>query len=187
MIKKIVLMVAAAVFMLPQPSQARRFSLSTNIVDYLNLGTLNLEASYGLSRHWSLNAGVRYNPFTYNLPEKGSQMQNRKQSYEIGVRMWPWHVFSGWWVAAKAKYQEYNAGGIFSPETEEGDGYGVGFSAGYSLMLLPSLNMEFGLGFWTGMKKYTIYDCPACGQVTESGTKAFILPNELLLSLVYVF
>ena len=169
------------------PADGRRFSLSTNVIDYLNLGTLNLEASYGFSRHWSMNMGVRYNPFTFRHPADGTPMQNRKQSYELGARFWPWHVFSGWWVAAKGKYQEYNYGGVFSPETEEGDGYGIGFSAGYSYMLHPNLNLEFGLGFWTGVRKYTVYDCPACGQVTESGTRGFILPNELLLSLVYVF
>lgn len=185
--KRIILLAAAALFVLPQYSQARRFSLSTNIMDYLNLCTLNMEASYGVAQHWSVNAGVRYNPFTYRIPGKESQMQSRRQSYELGVRMWPWHVYSGWWVAAKAKYQEYNIGGLFSDRTEEGDGYGLGFSAGYSYMLLPSLNLEFGLGFWTGVKKYAVYDCPSCGLTTESGTKGFILPNEILLSLVYVF
>ena len=185
--KKVILILAAALFLLPQYSHARRFSLSTNVVDYLNLCTLNLEASCGLNRHWTLNAGVRYNPFTYPRPGDDSQMQNRRQSYELGVRAWPWHVFSGWWIAGKAKYEEYNRGGIFSRKTEEGDGFGVGFSAGYSYMLLPSLNLDFGIGFWTGVRKYTVYDCPSCGVTVESGTKGFILPNELLVSFVYVF
>ena len=185
--RKILAVVAALLFSLPQEAEARRFSVSTNIIGYLNLGTMNMEASYGFSRHWSLNAGVKFNPFTFNNPVKDSRMQNRQQSYELGVRLWPWHVFSGWWIAAKAKYQEYNRGGIFSPDTEEGDGYGIGFSAGYSYMLHPNLNLEFGVGLWTGVKKYTVYDCPSCGVTTGSGTKGFIMPNELLLSLVDVF
>ena len=69
---------------------ARKFSVSTNVMDYINLGTLNLEASYGFSQHWSLNAGAKFNPFTFKLKDDGSQMQNRQQSYEIGVRLWPW-------------------------------------------------------------------------------------------------
>ncbi len=172
---------------LPQSLDARRFAVSTNILGYLYLGTMNLEASYGLSQHWSLNAGAKFNPFTFKLPSDDSTMQSRQQSYELGVRLWPWHIYSGWWVAAKAKYQEYNRGGLFSSRTEEGDGVGIGFSAGYSYMLHPNLNLEFGLGLWTGVKKYTVYDCPACGLTVDSGTKGFILPNELLLSLVYVF
>ena len=136
---------------------------------------------------WSLNAGAQFNPFTFRLPEKGKQLQSRQQSYELGVRLWPWHIFSGWWIAGKAKYQEYNRGGLFSQQTEEGDGFGIGLSAGYSYMIHPNLNLEFGIGLWSGIKKYAVYDCPSCGLTTESGTKGFIMPNELLLSLVYVF
>lgn len=185
--KRILIIIAAMLVLALPQADARRFSLSTNIVDYLCLGTLNMEASYGLSQHWSLNTGARFNPFTFQAPGKDTGMQNRQQSYELGVRLWPWHVFSGWWVAAKAKYQEYNRGGIFSEKTEEGDGIGIGFSAGYSYMLHPNLNLEFGIGLWTGVKKYTVYDCPECGVTTEAGTKGFVMPNELLLSLVYVF
>ena len=39
-----------------------RFSVSTNILDYVRLATLNVDASYALSRHWSVLAGARYNP-----------------------------------------------------------------------------------------------------------------------------
>lgn len=173
--------------MLQQPASARKFSVSTNLLGYLYLGTMNLDASYGLSRHWSLNAGAEFNPFTFSLAGKDSQIQSRQQSYELGVRLWPWHIYSGWWVSSRAKYQEYNFGGIFSDETEEGDAYGVGFSAGYSYMVHPHLNLEFGLGFWSGVKKYTVYDCPSCGLAMDAGTKGFIMPDELLLSLVYVF
>ncbi len=181
------IMLLSVALLLPQDLEARRFSVSTNMLGYLYLGTFNLEASCGLSQHWSLNAGAKFNPFTFRLPGGDAQLQSRQQSYEFGARYWPWHVFSGWWVAAKAKYREYNHGGLFSPETEEGDGFGIGLSAGYSYMIHPRLNLEFGLGLWSGVKKFTVYDCTACGHTTASGTKGFILPNELLLSIVYVF
>lgn len=185
--RRIAIIIILAALISLQEAGARRFSVSTNLLGYLYLGTMNVEAAYGLSRHWSINAGAVFNPFTFRLPSSDRQFQSRQQSYELGVRMWPWHVFSGWWVSAKAKYLEYNAGGIFSQRTEEGDGYGIGFSAGYSYMLHQNLNIEFGIGLWTGLKKYTVYDCPACGITLESGTKGFVMPNELLLSLVYVF
>ena len=185
--KRLFIAAFLAAFLLPTPAEARKFSISTNVLGYLYLGTINMEASYGLSQHWSLNAGAQFNPFTFRLPEKGKQMQSRQQSYELGVRLWPWHIFSGWWIAGKAKYQEYNRGGLFSQQTEEGDGFGIGLSAGYSYMIHPNLNLEFGIGLWSGIKKYAVYDCPSCGLTTESGTKGFIMPNELLLSLVYVF
>ena len=107
--------------------------------------------------------------------------------FAAGARFWPWHVYSGWWLGAKAQYQEYNRGGIRSALTEEGDRVGAGLSAGYSYMLLPHLNLDFGLGVWGGYAWYTSYACPVCGLTTDRGGKGFILPSDLLLSLTYVF
>lgn len=166
--------------------RAQQFSVSTNVMGYVDFGTLNMEASYAFARHWSVTAGARFNPFTF-YPDTDEQMQRRQQAYNIGIRMWPWHTFAGWWVAGKLQYQEYSRGGIVSRDTEEGDGYGIGFSAGYTYMLHPNLNLEFGLGLWSGVKKYRIYDCPSCGVTQEEGTKGFILPNEIIIALSYVF
>ena len=163
----------------------QRFSVSTNAVSYLNLGTFNVEASYAAARHWSVTAGAKYNPFSFK--GKKGEFRNRQQSYNVGVRYWPWHTFSGWWIAAKAQYQEYNAGGVLSERTEEGDRWGGGVTAGYTYMVNPKFNVEFGLGFWAGVKKYVVYSCPICGFTLESGTKAFILPNEIVIGVSYVF
>ena len=165
---------------------SQEFSLSTNLVGYANLGTMNAEFSYAATRHISVNASVKYNPFTFH---KGTsrQFQSRQQSYAAGIRWWPWHSLSGWWVAAKLQYQEYNAGGILSCRTEEGDRAGVGLTVGYTYMLHPHVNMEFGLGGWAGCKWYTVYSCPKCGIKEENGRKAFILPNDLIVSIAYVF
>lgn len=165
---------------------AQQFSVSTNVMGYVNLGTLNMEASYAVSQHWSITAGARFNPFTF-YSGTDRQMQNRQQAYNVGVRMWPWHTYSGWWVAGKLQYQEYSRGGMLSRDTEEGDGYGIGFSAGYTCMIHPNLNLEFGLGLWSGVKKFRTYDCPSCGLTVDSGTKGFILPNEIIIALAYVF
>ena len=100
-------------------AHGQKYSVSTNMAGYLNFGTMTVEVSYAPHRHWSLTAGARYNPFTFH--GNGRQMQNRQQSYSLGTRYWPWHIYSGWWIAAKLQYQEYSMGGIVSPETEEGD------------------------------------------------------------------
>lgn len=164
---------------------AQKFSVSTNAVGYMNLGTLNAEGSWAFARQWSLTAGARYNPFTFSIA--GKQVQNRQRAFSAGVRFWPWHVYSGWWVAAKAQYQEYNAGGILSEQAEEGDRWGAGVTAGYTYMIHPKLNMEFGAGFWAGRQKYSVYDCTSCGITVENGTKGFILPNDFIIGISYVF
>ncbi len=166
-------------------AHGQKVSVTTNMAGYLNLVTLNVEGSYALHQHWSLVAGVKYNPFTFHFG--GKQVQNRQQCYNLGVRYWPWHIYSGWWIAGKLQYQEYNSGGIVSQKTEEGDKWGAAFTGGYTYMLNSHLNLEFGLGFWTGVKKFSEYNCPACGLTMDRGTKAFILPNDIIIGISYVF
>lgn len=166
---------------------AQKFSVSTDVLDYACLGTLNADFSYAFSRHWSLVAGARYNPFTFGKDGSQSQFQLRQQSYALGARFWPWHIWSGWWFAAKMRWQEYNQGGILSSRTDEGDRYGAGLYAGYTHMLAPHLNIEFGLGLWSGADVYRSYSCPSCGLTLDQGTRVFLLPDDIMISLAYVF
>lgn len=168
-------------------AQAQKFSLSTNILDYACLGTVNLDASCSVSRRWSLTAGMRYNPFTYMKGNPEEQMQLRQQSYALGARVWPWHTMSGWWFAGKLRYQEYSFGGVWSDETEEGDRGGMGLYAGYTHMLSKHFNIEFGVGFWGGLDVYRRYSCPVCGLLMSTGKRLFVLPDDLMISIAYVF
>ncbi len=167
---------------------AQRFSVSTNLLDYAAFGTMNIEGSYSLSRRFSITAGARYNPFTFRKSDPERQFQMRQQSYSVGVRMWPWHTWSGWWFAGKGRYQEYNFGGLMrNPETQEGDRVGMGLYAGYTHMLSPHFNIEFGLGLWGGVDFYSKYSCQVCGITVSRGRKGFVLPDDTMISLVYVF
>lgn len=186
--KRLILIIAAALLCLTaQQARAQRWSIGTNVVDYLNLGTLNAEAGVAVAQHFSLHAGARYNPWTFNRADEERQFQNRKRCYYGGVRYWPWHIYSGWWAGVQGQYQEYNRGGLFRRETEEGDAYGAGLSVGYTLMVHKRLNVEFGAGAWAGKTRYTTYACPYCGKVLDKGEKFFILPNDVMVSLVYIF
>ncbi len=164
---------------------AQNFALSTNLVEYANFGTLNLEASYAVDRHWSLNASAKYNPFIYNSGEDA--LVQKQRSLSTGARFWPWHIFSGWWLSGMVKYQEYSSGGIRSPQTTEGDRFGAGLGGGYTYMISPKINLEFGAVFWSGYDKYTSYRCPTCGRVTDKGSKIFFLPSDIMLGLSYIF
>ena len=44
------------------PATAQQWSVGTNAVDWLNFGTLNVEASAAVAQHISVNASARYNP-----------------------------------------------------------------------------------------------------------------------------
>lgn len=167
-------------------AEARRFSLSTNLLDYACMGTFNAECAYSVSRYWSLTLGAEYNPFTFRKGQP-DQFQLRQQSYSFGARLWPWHTWSGWWMAGKIRYQEYNYGGIVSPDTDEGDRAGLGLYAGYTYMVTPHINIEFGLGGWTGCDWFTTYSCQQCGVLQATGRKWFVLPDDIMIAFVYVF
>lgn len=166
---------------------AQKFAISTNIVDWGFLGTMNIEADYAVHRHVSLNADVRINPWVFRKGDEQKQFQNKMQTYAVGVRWWPWYIYSGFWAGAKLQYMEYDCGGIFKRFNEKGDAYGLGLSLGYMFIISPEFNINLGLGGWGGYRKYKRYEWTCCGPEIESGNKMFFWPNELLLSFVYVF
>lgn len=168
------------------PAAGQKVAISTNLADYANLCTINIDVSLGLDRHWSINAGADYNPFTYR-EGTSRQFQHRCLSLSVGGRYWPWHINSGWFAGGKAQYSIYNYGGLTSRITEEGRSYTVGIYAGYAIMLATNFNLEIGLGILGGFKMYTKYGCPACGKVLSKGGKMFIYPDNLLIQLAYVF
>ncbi len=163
-----------------------RWGLNQNIADYLFLGTINGEMQYSIHRNWTLALGARYNNWTWQH-RQDNQFENRLQAYWFGARWWPWYTYSGWWVGTKLQYEEYNRGGIFSQETEEGDAFGIAIGGGYAVHINRWLNVDFGLFGWGGMTKYVTYACPYCGRRIGEGTKAFFLPDEVRISLQFIF
>ena len=178
------------------PLTAQKFAVSTNLLDWANLGTVNLQAGISASRHLTLHAGIRYNPWQYGSAEKGRVFQNKARTASVGARLWPWNVYSSWWFGLNLQCEEYRRGGLIAEKTEEGRAGGLGFAAGYSRMLSGHWNFDVGLGFWVGAARYTQYRCPRCGRTLTfaDGTpirnawKGFIWPsNDVRIGLTYVF
>lgn len=168
-------------------AHAQKFQINTNAVLWMSMATINFQADYAVQQHWTVGLGAKYNPFEFPKDGGDSQMQYKQRSMSVFARWWPWHVYSGWWVCPRIQVQEYNMGGIISASTEEGMKYGGGVSAGYTYMVNPHLNVEFGMGFWGGLKNYVVYSCPKCGIRVKEGSGGFILPNDLMIGVSYVF
>jgi len=164
---------------------AQELSVSTNVLDYVNMGTLNVGASWGVSRHWSVDAGIKYNPFTWG--EGSAMRQNRQRSLSAGARYWFWYVYSGWWLEGSLRYKEYNVGGFSSSETTEGDKFGPALKGGYSFMLNSHFNIDLGAGIWGVYNRYVTYACPNCGKIVDQDAKYFIIPADIMLSVSYIF
>jgi len=178
-------LIALSVLLCAWTLSGQELSVSTNFVDLANRGTMNIEAGYGLSQHWSVTAGVKYNPFTFG--EDPDYRQSRQRSVAVGARYWPWNVHSGWWASAALRWQEYNTGGFVSPETYEGDRYGTALRAGYAYMLSSRLNLDFGLGLWGGYDVYTVYACPRCGRTVADGADYFFKMSDIIVALSFIF
>ena len=170
-----------------------RWGFSLNFADILFCGTLNAGAQFSVARRVSLDANVRYNNWTYNDDTPADRFRYAQRTVAAGIRFWPWYVYSGWWIGTKAQYQEYSRGGLFNMKyKEEGDAFGLALSGGYAVQINPWLDIDFGLGFWGGVKNSTTWfledeSCPKCGRQIDKGTRLFLLPNEVFVSLLFVF
>ena len=152
--------------------RAQKVSLSTNLIDWANFGTANIEAGLSMSQHFSLMAGAQYNPWEFKTP-KGYG---------------PWYVYSGWWIGAKAQYSHSGRTGIWRPALEEKRSVGGGLSFGYTVMLHEHINLELGAGLWGGRHLgYTLYECPECMKVRDTGARYFIAPDDVSVSIMFVF
>ena len=168
-------------------AESYRSSVATNVVDWAMFGTINGSGSFAVNRYWTLNATIKYNPWTWNAQDASTQINQKQQTYLAGAQYWPWTVYSGWWLGAYGQYSEYNRGGLWSKKTEEGDAMGVSLGFGYSLMLLKNINLGFGITGWGGQKNYVTYACPTCGKIIDSGSKGFVDLDTLLISLELMF
>lgn len=184
---RIIILVSSLILFISQAADAQNISVGTNFMDWANFGTINIEVGMGVSQHVSIIAGGHYNPWEFKT-SKGYRLHNQQATAYAGIRYWPWHVFSGWWIGGKLQYSDFSRTGVWRPALQEGKSIGAGISFGYTFMISKNLNLEFGGGIWGGRHlKYTVYECPECMRVRESGARNFIYPDEVSVSLIYVF
>lgn len=162
--------------------------LSTDLVDWASLGTINVEAGMGVHQHFSVQAGARYNPWNFKSGRLSLPLYTHQATAYAGCRYWPWYVFSGWWLGVQAQYTQYEETGVWRPALDTGTAVGGGVSLGYTLMLHEKLNLEFGAGVWAGKRyKHVLYCCPECMDVREANPGKFVALNDISVALMYVF
>ena len=86
--KRILTLLAA--LLMGAAASAQRFSVATNVLDYADFGTLNIEGDVAVARQWTLVAGAKYNPFLYkaDTPNRCRPGSNSMpQAYAIGPGM----------------------------------------------------------------------------------------------------
>ena len=177
-----------AIILLPISLSAQRvnnIAVGTNLIGWGNLITINAEFSYPVTRNYTAHLKLKINPWTFNKGDV-SQLQSRQFSVAAGVRRWSWYANAGWFYGGGLQYSLFNQGGLSSRRTREGWALGLNLQAGYALVLSKHLNLEFGAGLFGSFAKYTIYSCQKCGRVTGSGAHFGVIPDNILLQLVYI-
>lgn len=174
-------MAVAAGLVVSASSYGQNMHISSNLLDYLNLGTINAEFGLSPSPKWTLYLRGRYNPFTFNF---GKTVQNRVAGVAAGARYWFWYSNSGWFIDSSLLFNRYNTGGIIDKYAYEGDAAGLGVGAGYALMIGKRWNLNLGLGVQGGYTSYVKYGCPRCGKVMGTYDKFYIAPSNVMVQLL---
>lgn len=166
---------------------AQKFAVSTNLVEWANFATANLDASLSVSQHISLFVGGRYNPWEFRTA-KGMQVYEKQKTAYAGFRYWPWYVYSGWWVGGKLRYSDFSYTGVIRPKLAEGKSVGAAVNFGYTWMIHERFNIEVGGGIWGGRHlDYAMYMTPENMLVKSEGPRNFVFIDDLSVSLMYVF
>lgn len=186
MTKKTILIIIAITVSIA--ANAQRISVGTNLLQWANLGTINAEFSYAPARHITITASARFNNWQFDTKQEHLILQNKQKTASLGFRYWPWYVYSGWWFGIKGQYKDFATSGIWRPALNTGSSVGAGISAGYTFLLHERLNLDFGIGAWGGrMLKHTLYECPVCLDIRETGPKWFAGIDEISISIIYIF
>lgn len=184
--KKIILIVALSLSCFF--ASAQRFSLSTNLIDWANYATTNLELGFSVSQHVSLVAGGKYNPWDFSKGDEA--IYNKNVVGYLGVRYWPWYVNSGLWFQFKGQYADYTITGTWRHALDQGKAVGGGLAAGYTFMISKHFNIELAFGGWGGyLLEHNLYECADCKVLRkeESGPRAFIDFDNISVAMVFVF
>ena len=168
-------------------ANAQRVSISTNALSWANFGTMNVESGISVSKHLTLFAGAKYNPWFFRTKSQYAFFNKQATGY-VGAKYWPWHVYSGWWIGGKVQFQNLNQAGLFSEQYIKANALGAGLSVGYSFLITSHVNIDFGIGGWGGRvlnySKYTnFYD----NILVESGAKEFLFVDNVMIAVSYIF
>ena len=196
---KKILFIYITFFFCIQSIKGQNIMVSTNVADWMDFATMNIEAGLPVARHFSVHAGARINPWVFGLQQGEASYDDivdldkagflkKKTQVALSVRWWPWYVLSGWWFRAKVGFLSYDWGGKFlGQERRIGDAFGAGLGLGYTLMLSSNWNMEFGFGGWAGMVSESVRENVVTPKGPDPSWSRFLWIDDIVISFVYVF
>lgn len=184
--RKLIVAAALAIVFCAVPAKAQdrqsQWAISTNIPCWALLGTLNAGVHYAIDCSWSLEAQIKYNPFSY---ARGSEKQTqlRQLTPSLGARYWFDTVYGGWFAGAKLLYSVYNVAGIASYGAFEGELAGAALLGGYNMELNDSLSLGLGCGIAAARHRTTFYAAPSCGRILSRKRGWCVFPSDVMVTM----
>ena len=165
----------------PRPTYV---ALKNNLL-YDAAATPNLQLEFRLAEHWTLMAGVGFNPF----PRDDKKFPKwRHVLVELAPRYWFCGAFTRDFVSLNVGYSHYNvAGGTYpigwmykdvQTNRFQGDALLFGGSYGWMFPLTKHFSIELEGGVDGGVTWYDQFTCVHCGkQLAEKQKKWFAVPR----------
>lgn len=150
----------------------------------------NLGVEVALSPRYSAELSAHYNGINLNGDKRWKHWFVQPE-----LRYWMCQPFGGHFLGMHALYGWYNAGGVKLPfgllpeienERYEGSFLGVGISYGYHFILSPRWGLETSIGVGYVRTSYESFRCIHCGEQTGSGSRNYMGPTKVAVSLIYV-
>lgn len=144
--KKLFLLTIAMLLLIPAV-RAQKWAVKTNVLEWAALGTINAGGEYAFTDHWSLEADVLWNPWTFS----------RQRSAECwGVQAeghyWLCRKYYGHYFGLHAQYGSYDCG--MWKYRYDGWLAGGGISYGYMLPIARKWRVDFNIGFGYNRMNY---------------------------------
>ncbi|MDP3451835.1 MAG: DUF3575 domain-containing protein [Bacteroidales bacterium] len=163
---------------LPVNAFAQNYSVGSNIAG-MAMGSLNIETSLALSRRVSLHLPFMWSPFSYKENIKLTHL-----AVMPGLRVWSWHVYSGFYTGLHTSYIRYNGG--LKEKRYDGNAIGLSLSAGYSKMLSRRWNLEIEAGAGVFRTNHDVFRREICGEYLDSSRKIRVLPSRVLVNVIFI-
>ncbi|GAE84234.1 hypothetical protein JCM10512_2563 [Bacteroides reticulotermitis JCM 10512] len=169
--------------------QGQDITVKTNLL-YDVTTTFNLGAEFRLSKHFTLDVPLNYNPWTFSDNKKLKHIMVQPE-----LRYWLCESFYSHFFGFHALYSHYNMGGLDLPGgvlctlkdyRYQGDMYGMGLSWGYQWVLSRRWSLEASIGMGYIHMEHDKYECKTCGDKIGKSKHEYLGPTKVALNLIYV-
>lgn len=150
----------------------------------------NVGVEVAFSARYSGELSVHYNGFNLSGDKRWKHWFVQPE-----LRYWMCQPFGGHFLGVHALYGWYNVAGVKLPfgllpkireERYEGSFVGGGLTYGYHFILSPHWGIETTIGVGYVRTNYERFRCFHCGEQTGSGSRNYVGPTKVGVSLIYL-